>query len=383
MPLSLTWAEVWARRLARHALLERAPATRLVDVAGEVCGIHAQVMPAAELSLGVRVGGVTRRDVQAALWEERRLVKTYGIRGTLHLFPARELPLWMAALRRRAEFEDPKRLAQVGLDRAQLAALVDAIGRALDGQRLTTRQLGDAVAARVGAWAQEETAPAWGGAWPRWRRAVGWAAVAGVLCFGPNAGSEVTFVRPDQWLGTWRDVDPHEALPEVFRRYLRAYGPATHRDFAQWFSMPPRAARELATALAGELAEADVEGYRALLLAADAAAAFPPARASVRLLPHFDCYLRGCHPREQLVGDWAVRSAGGTGNVPVLLVGGIVGGVWERRARGRQVELRVEPFQPLGARQRRALAAEAARIGEVLEAPVSLTTGPVALRPHL
>jgi Winged helix DNA-binding domain len=48
--------------------------------------------------LGARVAGVTQQDVREALWGERRLVKTYGPRGTLHLLPAGELPMWMAAL---------------------------------------------------------------------------------------------------------------------------------------------------------------------------------------------------------------------------------------------------------------------------------------------
>ena len=99
---SLTWAQVWTYRLARHALLTPAPAADLATVAGTVCGIHAQIMPAAELSLGIRVAGSTRQDVRAALWEHKSLVKTTGIRGTIHLFPAADLPLWLAALRTRA-----------------------------------------------------------------------------------------------------------------------------------------------------------------------------------------------------------------------------------------------------------------------------------------
>src|SRR5439155_9927108 len=77
--LSMTWQQVWARRLARHFLLKRAPYEGLVRTVGAVCGIQAQVMPAAELSVGIRVDGVRRNDVQAALWERRALVKTYGI----------------------------------------------------------------------------------------------------------------------------------------------------------------------------------------------------------------------------------------------------------------------------------------------------------------
>ena len=114
----MTWQQVWARRLARHFLLKRAPYQGLVQTVGAVCGIQAQVMLAAELSVGIRVDAVTRNDVQAALWERRALVKTYGIRGTIHLFPSDELPLWMAALRAHSALEVKKQQA-LGLDAVQ------------------------------------------------------------------------------------------------------------------------------------------------------------------------------------------------------------------------------------------------------------------------
>lgn len=62
----LTWPDVWGRRLAQHALLAPRPRDDLVEVVRTVCGIHAQVMPAAELSIGVRTAGITRQDVRAA-----------------------------------------------------------------------------------------------------------------------------------------------------------------------------------------------------------------------------------------------------------------------------------------------------------------------------
>ena len=80
-------------------------------------------------------------------------------------------------------------------------------------------------------------------------QALGPAALAGRLCYGPPAGQAVTFVRADRWIGGWRPAPPEDALAEVLRRYLRAYGPATSRDFAQWFAIPPRAARDLAATL--------------------------------------------------------------------------------------------------------------------------------------
>src|SRR5205085_9907121 len=95
---SLTWSGVTARRMARHALAEPATDLGTADIAGVLCGAHAQVLSAAELSIGRRVAGATRADVQRALWEDRTLVKTFGPRGTIHLLSAADLPMWTGAL---------------------------------------------------------------------------------------------------------------------------------------------------------------------------------------------------------------------------------------------------------------------------------------------
>ena len=166
---AFTWPEVWGRRLAQHALLAPKPKEELVEVVRAVCGMHAQIMPAAELAIGVRVAGVTRQDVRAALWQRRSLVKTYGLRGTVHLFPADEGALWVAALRASSLPNEARWLAQVGVEVAQKEAILMAIGEALDGRCLTREDLGVEVARRVGTWATEAVSPAFGGQWPRWQ----------------------------------------------------------------------------------------------------------------------------------------------------------------------------------------------------------------------
>ena len=97
-PAALTWSGVTARRMARHALAEPATDLSPAGIAGVLCGAHAQVLSAAELSIGRRIAGATRADVQRALWEERALVKTFGPRGTIHLLPTADLPMWTGAL---------------------------------------------------------------------------------------------------------------------------------------------------------------------------------------------------------------------------------------------------------------------------------------------
>ncbi len=91
-------------RLRRHHLLDEPPEDA-VTICRDVCGVQAQVMSAAYLQLWTRNHAITRAEVESELWKSRRLVKTSLMRQTLHLIPADEFPLYIAALR-------PSRLAQ-------------------------------------------------------------------------------------------------------------------------------------------------------------------------------------------------------------------------------------------------------------------------------
>src|SRR5258706_724020 len=105
--LKLTWPRAAAWRAHRHHLHRRAPAGTMLAVASRLCGLHAQVMSSAELALWTRVEDLDRRAVQRALWEKRTLVKTWAMRGTLHLLPASELPMWHAALGTSRRYRKP------------------------------------------------------------------------------------------------------------------------------------------------------------------------------------------------------------------------------------------------------------------------------------
>src|SRR5215210_7526393 len=131
---TLTWPQVIGRRLGRNHLLEPAPADRLVDVVRDACGIQAQVPAAAELGISVRVEGVTRQDVRDALWEKRTLVRTRGPRETMHILPADELPLGLAAMRAAASLRPEPRPPSFSLKEA--VALLQFLRDALDGLTL-------------------------------------------------------------------------------------------------------------------------------------------------------------------------------------------------------------------------------------------------------
>jgi hypothetical protein len=296
-PAALTWSGVTARRMARHALAEPATGLDPAGIAGVLCGAHAQVLSAAELSIGRRIAGATRADVQRALWQERTLVKTFGPRGTVHLLPAVDLPMWtgaLSALPSTSAHPEPVRFTP-----GQAEEVIAAIGDALADTELTIDELTEALAVRAGPWAVEPTMEAFGGKWPRWRQLTGTAAHRGMLCFGPDRGRKVTYTNPHRWLPGFRPADGDTALHTLLTRYLYAYGPATSAHFARWLAIPPRYAAGLFGALAGELERVELDGQPGLTLAGDTAAPTEPHRG-VRLLPYFDAYVVAGQPRLQL-----------------------------------------------------------------------------------
>jgi hypothetical protein len=99
MAQEVSWSAANVRRLQRHALLPPASSeTDPAEIAAVICGAHAQVLSGAELSLALRIQAATRTTVRHALWDDHRLIKTYGPRGTVHLLATEDLPIWTAAL---------------------------------------------------------------------------------------------------------------------------------------------------------------------------------------------------------------------------------------------------------------------------------------------
>lgn len=380
----VSWQEACARRLERHALARPAPNSRPGDIADAVCGVHAQVLSAAELSIGLRMEGGTRADVREALWTDRSLVKTCGPRGTVHLLPTRDLPMWTGALSAIPPKASPFPVG-VRLTAEQTERVIEAIAAALRDAELTVDELSEAVIDAAGPWAGDLVMPAFQTMWPRWRQAIATAAHRGVLCFGPNRGRCVTYTSPRRWLPGFVPAEGKAAVAGVVRRYLRAFGPATPRQFAQWIGTSSAWATKLFESLADELQEVELDGTPAWLARDDTWT--PPAEPEgVRLLPYFDAYVVGSHPRARLypgrAAERALTPAGQAGNFAVLLVDGTVTGVWHQRSSGRSIDVTVEPFCRLTASQRRELAGQVERIGQVLESGARLAIGTVTAGGH-
>jgi hypothetical protein len=341
--------------------VRRAAKKDLARVVGEIGGVQAQVMSAAELQAAVRVDcRVT--DVRDALWKRKTLAKTWLMRGTLHLVPAKDLPLYTAAMSARWMRMRNSWLKFVQLSEPEFWEVVEAIGKALDGQVLTREELVATVGKGRSERIRDVMKSGWGGILkPVARR--------GLLCFGPSRGQSVTFVRPEQWLGAWREVDPDKALIEVARRYLRAFGPATREDFARWWGSWSGVGKAAWAGLADELVAVTIEGRRADLLSSDVPLiAKQRVEESIQLLPSFDPYVMGHSSRDHIVEAANLSKVSRTAGwiSAVVLVDGKAAGTWTHETAAGGLRITVEPFRRLSAKTKAGVRSKAESLAEAL-----------------
>ncbi len=358
----LSWAQVHAYRISRHHLAKRVLKKDLVRAVADIGGAQAQLMSAAELQVAVRVDCKTR-DVQAALWRDKTLAKTWLMRGTLHLVPADDLPLYTAAMPTRWRNINAW-LKWLQLTERELNGLVSRIGDALGEQPMTRAELISIVGRGQPEHVRNVLKSGWGGLLKPVAR-------KGLLCFGPSRGQSVTFVRPQRWLASWREIDPDKALVEVARRYLRAFGPATRDDFVRWWGMWPGVGKAAWAGLADELVQVSVEGTPAQILASDLRrVAEAPATGSALLLPSFDPYLMGHSSRDHLFDAtyrWRVSRVAGWIS-PVVLISGRVVATWSHSITKQVLHVRVDPFLKLPPKALTDVRARAAMLGGALGA---------------
>jgi hypothetical protein len=260
--------------------------------------------------------------------------------------------------------------------------VVTAIAAALEDAELTSEELTAEVVARTGPWAGERVMEAFQDKWPRWMQAMEVASRRGAMCFGANRGRQTTYTSPARWLPGFTPMPPDAALPELVRRYLHAYGPATPAHFAKWLAIGQRWSRDLFER-AG-LEPVTVDGEPAWVVAGDTDLPAGGPRG-VRLLPYFDAYGIGCHPREKVFPGRAGERAlnrGQAGNYAVLLVDGTVAGIWHQKRSGKRIAVTVEAFGTLSPARLKALGEQVERLGEILEATPTLTLGEVTVGGH-
>jgi DNA glycosylase AlkZ-like len=359
----------------RRQLITAPHATTPEAVARQLIGIQAQVVSAAALAASVRGEGLGIDSLTTAL-AERRLVRAWAMRGTLHAFDADDYPVIVASLRRRETWRRPTWFRYFEVTEAEMESIIEGVGSVLDdGRPRTRKELAADLGKRLGRGLERQLSSSWG-------TLLKPAADRGYLIHAAGEGSTVTFTRPDRWIDRWREVDPDEALPAVLRRYLATYGPASTDEVRRWWGgLKSSFIRAALGELGRSVVNVEVDSATGLLLAEDvqAIAATTPLRGAVHLLGPFDPLIVGAGTRDALIPPARYKRVSRTAGwiSPVVLVNGLVAGVWTSSSSTGSLQVTVDLFESADPATKRALGRAVERLGSIHGLSAQLTFGPV------
>ena len=359
---------------ADRATAKATPAAVLRDV----CGLQAQVLSAAWLGVRARSRGIQITDLDRALNQQRSIVRSWLMRGTLHVVPADDVRWLLRALGPVFVRTGATRHAQLGLDDALKSRSVAAIRRILtDAGPLTRYELVDRLRKRDVKLDPRTQGPI---------HLIQFAALQGILCLGPDRDDgESTYALLDDWVRPAPTPSRESALAELARRYFAAFGPATVDDLAAWSGIPMAEARAATSRAHAGLVEISIRGKPAFMARKSLrqSSKRSTAKPTVRLLPAFDTYLLGYRHRDFAVSPAMERrlQRGGGWLHPAVTVNGRAVAAWSLdRARGVG-RITVEPLDKLSPAVRAGIDGEVRDIGRFLDLAVASRVGEPASAP--
>jgi len=339
--------------LIKQHLFHKAKKGRLVKVVDDVCGLHAQASATPYLSLWNRVEDFEDGLLDEALYRDRRLVRVWCMRGTLHVIPSGDLPIYNKALKR-MWFEHHGRFMRApdwpSIEERR-KVIYPKILEALAQKPLKRKELN----ARVRLSLKDDSKPyqrlfsAWGGI----LKETGY---EGLTVHAEPSEREACFARLDKWLPhiNLDTISEDEAKEKLLTKYLHGYGPATGQDFTCWSGLMAGDARKAIEAAGSLLEEVAIEGVkgRFWMLREDfklVDSISLDEKAPPSLLPKFDSFVLGHRDRARIIRTeymkQVFRKAGDV--AATLLINGHIVGTWRQKKTRSTLMITITPFQKL------------------------------------
>jgi len=331
----------------------------------DLCGLQAQDLRAARMGVWARTSGLDDAGVERARVEDRSIVRTWAMRGTLHLLAADDVGWIRALLAPQFIAAASSRSRQLGLDESTYSRAMASFARALEGgASLSRKDLLEGLR-RDGIDGLGQRAP----------YLIGRASMEGLICEGPFRSGKPTYVLTSEWLGEAGQPlkSEAEALSRLVNRFLKGYGPAAPEDLAAWSGLPVSIARKAFENESKLLTQVKLADRKLWSLGEPDEA--PAATAGVILLPAFDTYLLGYRIRDLVLDSRYLKRVNAGGGIvkPVLMVAGRVAGTWALRRSKGAAEVEVSPFEELGREARSGLESRTEDLGRFLDLELSLT----------
>ncbi len=278
--------------------------------------------------------------------EERTLVWTWSLRGTLHLLAAEDARWLLPLLAPGLIVSHQARFRQLGWDAENSRLGLRLLESALQEQPELSR-------IQVAALLEAQHLPNAGQATVHLLYR---AALDGILCAGALRGGKPTYVSFERWAGGFQPVPVDEALSRLALRYLAAYAPARPADLASWSGLKSAQAKRAFELVADRLVQVEYDGQVGWMLESQESWLDEawldeawPSQPLVRLLPRFDTFLMGYASRDFMVSPEHARRINAGGGIlhPVLLVDGQALGTWSMQLKARLLKISLSPFEEM------------------------------------
>jgi hypothetical protein len=174
----------------RSQRLEGPPAGQPEEVVRRLGAVQAQDDHWGRWSIGLRAHGCTAADVEEAV-RERRIIRTWLLRGTLHFVATPDVGWLTAMVGRRIISGNARRYRELELDDTAFSRSEEVLRRALEREGSLTRT-------EIKARFMETGVPAEG---QQLAHLLQRAALDGVICFGLPRGSKPAYVLLSEWAG--------------------------------------------------------------------------------------------------------------------------------------------------------------------------------------
>jgi hypothetical protein len=327
------------------------------QVVAHLGAVQAQDYGQSLWAVGLRTREATVDTVQAAI-ERGTILRTWPMRGTIHLVPAGDAR-WMLELlagRRIGQMTGVYR--KIGLTEEVFDRSAEIVAGALrGGHRIQRKDLYSLLTER-GIDCSASPHGSRGG------HILGYLSMTGLVCIGPLDGRQPTFVLLDEWAPNPRE--PADPMGELAARYFTSHGPATARDFGWWSGLKLGEAREAIELARPTLTAEELDGEMYWQRAGRRAGAAPDG---AHLLPAFDEYTVAYKNRATWFSSPLPESELLN---PVMVLDGRAVGLWRRAATGEAVRIELAPFGKIAKRDRERFRQAAQRYAEFLGLPAEI-----------
>ncbi|MBI2548036.1 AlkZ family DNA glycosylase [Candidatus Woesearchaeota archaeon] len=306
--------------------------------------------------IGLRLPGITKSDIEQAI-SERKIVRTWSMRGTLHFVPASDAKWMLELLTPRVIKKSLGRYKELGLHDHIFEQSKRLFTKALTGKQLTRNELYQVLAnGKINPEGQ------------RGYHILSHLAQTAFICHSTRQGHQPRFALFDEWIPRSKRLNRNKALAELARRYFTSHGPATLQDFTWWSGLTVADARVGITSVK-EIMNTEIDG-RTYFLTRKTIAKIP---LETHLLPPYDEYFISYKDRSAVINANMLKGMHiALTNSPLIIKGKVIG-IWKRIIKKNGLAIIAKLFVSLNSTEKNSLFLAAERYSFFLGTPVTLT----------